>query len=405
MSDLATTSRVQLAYVKETIFGQTPTTGNSKALRMTGESLTYNLSKEVSNEINALRSSASSVPTKAEVSGSVNAEISFAEYDELMAAALQGTWATLGAAGVSTPVDLTFTTTKITAASAPTGSSAFTNLQPGQWFMVKGTGANAAKLFRVSKTVATTATEITLDVNTPATAGTMTAANLMASRLSNGVTQPSFTLERQIPEVGEYFAYSGATVSSMKIKVAKSALSTLEFGFMGAGVENAQVSVLPGALAPSKAYDIMSGVSGTVCTVLADGAPIAGTYVTSVDLNYDNALRHQGALCKLASVGVGSGTIKCEGNAELYFASGAKFFSDFVTNKKIEFVFTSFDTSGNGYVFTLPACTVDKYEVTAGGKDQELMAKIMVTGLYDAANANPNLRKVLIIDRIGDAMS
>lgn len=404
MAKLASTSRVQLAYIKETVFGQTPTVGNGSALRFTGESLSYTLSKESSNEINAFRSVSSMVPTKAETSGSVNAELTYAEYDPFLAAALQDNFVTMGAAGVGTSTDLTFTTTTITAATAPTGSSAFTSLQPGQYFTVKGTGTNAGKVFRVSKTVAPTTTVITLDAATPATAGVVTAGNVAAARLSNGVTQPSFTLERQISEVGEYFNYKGMTVSSFKLNIAQGSITTCEFAFMGTQASNTQVTAMPGTLQASKAYDIMSGVSGTACSVLVDGAALTGTYVTSLALNYDNALRSQGAICNLAAVGIGSGTIQCTVDVEFYFASGAKFFSEFVANKEIEFGFTAFDTTGNGYVFTLPAANVATYEVTAGGKDQDLAVKVQLNAMYDAANTNAALRKVLFIDRLGDAV-
>lgn len=405
MPQLASTSRVQLAYIKETVFGQTPTTGNGVALRFTGESLTFTLSKESSNEINAFRSVSSMVPTKAETAGSVNAELTYAEYDPLLAAALQDNFVAYGTNGAGTSADLTFTATTITAAAAPTGTSAFTNLVAGQYFMVKGTGTNANKIFRVSKTVAPSATVITLDPATPGTIGNVTGGAVSAARLSNGVTQPSFTIERQIPEVGEYFNYKGMTVSSFKLNIAQGAITTCEFAFMGTEAKNTQVTALPGSLQASKAYDIMSGVSGTACSVMVGGTALTGTYVTSLALNYDNALRSQGAICNLSAVGIGSGTIQCTVDVELYFASGAKFFSDFVANNEIEFAFTAFDTAGNGYVFTLPAANVATYEVTAGGKDQDLAVKVQLNGMYDAANATASLRKVLFIDRLGAAVA
>jgi hypothetical protein len=81
---LASTSRVQVRYIKETTLGTTPTVGTAKNLRITGESLTFALTKETSQELNAYRAATSVVPTQAEASGSLNFELSYAEYDPLL---------------------------------------------------------------------------------------------------------------------------------------------------------------------------------------------------------------------------------------------------------------------------------------------------------------------------------
>ena len=70
----------------------------------------------------------------------------------------------------------------------------------------------------------------------------------------------------------------------------------------------------------------------------------------------------------------------------------------------MEIAFTAFDVDGNGYVFTLPKANISSYSLNAGGKDQDLMASISVTGLLDLGNVDPTLRKVLIIDRVGAAL-
>ena len=401
---LASTSRLQLSYIKEVTFGVTPVAGTVRKLRITGESLNFTVSKETSSEINDSRSSSSRIPTSAEAAGGVQAEMQFAEYDPFIEATLQSTFVGIGGTGVSTAFEATITATDITATVAPTGTSAFTTLQPGQWFTLSGTSsANDGKLFRVSKVTAPTTTVITLDPGTPAIAGgPFAATKVLAARLTNGVTQPSFTLERTISDVGEYFSFRGMTASSMSLNIASGSLSTVEFSFMGKDSAQDNATLLPATVTDSQSYQIMSGVSGTTCALWAKGAPLAGTFINSISFSYDNSLRQQTALCALGAIGIGSGQINCTADIEVYFASGATFYQELIDNSNIEIAFTSYDAQGNGYIFTLPAANVSSYTVNAsGGSDSDLMASISLTALRDAANPVPALRKVVFIDRVG----
>ena len=82
---LASSSLVQVRYIKEASFGVTPVAGNPKNLRITGESLNFSLSMSSSDEINAYRAVTSMIATSAEASGSINAEMQFGEYEDLIA--------------------------------------------------------------------------------------------------------------------------------------------------------------------------------------------------------------------------------------------------------------------------------------------------------------------------------
>lgn len=403
---LASSSLVQVRYIKESVFGTTPVAGNPKNLRITGESLQFSLSKSSSEEINAYRAVTSMIATSAEASGSLNAEMQFGEYDDLMAGVLQSTWSAFGTNGIGVAFSATLTSTTITASAATTGTSLFTLLKAGQWFTLDGTGtANDGKMFRVSKVTPPTSTVITLDTGTPATVGGPYAATVLkVSRLSNGTTQPSYTIERASTDTGEFFAFRGMTPSSLKLSISSGSLSTMEFAFMGRDAVAANATTLPGVPVASQAFPIMSGVSGTACALWAKGAPLAGTFVNSISLSYDNTLRAQSAICSLGSIGIGSGTINVTADLEVYFASGRAFYDEFLSNANMEIAFTAFDTQGNGYIFTLPQANISSYSLNAGGKDQDLMASISVTGLLDLGNADAALRKVMFIDRIGAAL-
>ena len=407
MTTLASTSLAQLRYIEETTYGEIPVAGNPKELRMTGESLDFTIDKVNSEELNADRANTDMIAVNASTSGNIEAELSFAEYDDFFRAGLMGAWAPYGVAGIGTSFEATVTATTITATVAPTGASAFTNLLPGQWFKLGGTStANDTRLFRVSKTTPPTSTVITLDTNTPGVAGGPYAATVLkAARLSNGKQLRTFVLEKNYSDVSEFFAYRGQAVSSFSLNMSSGAITTLSFSMMGRDAVADNTTMLPGTPIASTTNRVMSGVSGESCALWADGAPITGTFINSIALNYDNALRAQNALCSLGSVGIGLGTINATLDVEMYFTSGRTFFDDFLGNTNQELSFTAMDTEGNGYVFTVPKANVSTYAVQAGGRDSDLMVSVQFTGLLDKANAVAANRKVIFIDRVGTALA
>jgi hypothetical protein len=90
---------------------------------------------------------------------------------------------------------------------------------------------------------------------------------------------------------------------------------------------------------------------------------------------------------------------------QMYFAEGAQFFSNFTGNTAQEMIFSSVDSSGNAYVFTLPAANVAGYKVNAGGKDADLLVDVDFTALMDTSATSSTYQKVIAIDRCGVAPS
>ncbi len=406
MPTLASSSLVQVRYIVEATFGVIPVTGNPKELRVTGESLDYTITKEASKEINSTRTISSVTSVTAAASGGINAEFSYQEYDDLIAATLQSTWTVFGTAGISGAASsVAATATTLTAAVATAGADSWATLAKGQWFRyTHPTTANDGKLFRVSPTVAPTTTVITLDTSTPASVVADTAgAKIATSRLTHGTTQSSYTIERAATDISQFLAYAGMTPSKMTVDVASGALTTISFDFMGKDATRGAVTSLPGTPVASYNYDVASGVSGTSCQLWEGGAPITGTFVKSVSLSYDNALRSQEAICSLGAVGIGSGTINITGSLSVYFADGT-LFDKFKANTNSSIIFPSLDTLGNGYVFSLPVANISSWKVAAGSKDADLMVDLQFIGLRDASNADATLRKAFFIDRVGSVI-
>lgn len=405
MPTLASTSRVQLAYILESVFGVTPGGGNGSFLRITGESLDYAITKEMSKELRADRSISSVVPVAAQAAGGFNFHLNYGEYDPFLASLLESTYTVFGTAGESgAGSTVAFLAATLTASVATAGADSWATLAKGQFFRVNAPAdPNDGKVLRVSLITAPTTTVITLDTSTPAVVSAgVVGVKLQASRLTNGVTQTSFTLEKQMADVTQVLTYKGMTPSKMSLKIASGALTDGTFDFVGKAGVRGTTTALPGSLVASKTFDIHNGATG-VGVLWEGGVPLTSTYLKSITIDYDNALRPQAAISQLPLVGVGSGTIQLKGSFEAYFADGA-LYDKFLSNAYTSLIVSSQDASGNGYVFTMPRVSLMNSKITAGAKDQDLMATFDYMALSDDSNAIVGLRRTLFIDRLGAAL-
>lgn len=408
----AAANRVQLAYVPESTFGTIPTTGNPYALRTTGESLKFALTKESDKEINPTAQLTSSTTTFGQADGDIKVHVQYAEYDRFLAGLCRSSWSAYGTNGVGTTFSASVTAgtlgtvaSVVTAGAAPTGSSAFSNLQPGQWFKINMPGdPNDGKIVRVSTSVATTTTTVTLDVNTPLAASTSVAGSSIAtSRLTNGTTLQPFSIEKQMLDVGQYHTFRGMNVSKFSTSFASKALTEGTFTFIGKDMLANTSTQLTGAVAASNTYDIQNGVRG-LGQLWEGGAPLTSTSIKSITLDIDSNLRAQDAAGTLGLVGVGIGTFKVSGKLTIYFATGA-LFTKYLNDTYTSFTVQTTDTAGNGYVITIPKAMLSNGQVLAGGQDTDMMAEFDYTAYADKTNAVAALRQTIFIDRVGAAVA
>lgn len=399
---LASSSLVNLRAIKEATFGVTPASGNPTVLRFTSESLSYDITKKSSDQITSKRTVSSAVPIDAKANGSVGQEVHYAGIEPFMESALMSTFTEFGTNGVGAAS----TSTAITATTiTQVGGTSFATLKKGQWFRLTSSGTNNGKIFRVSPSAADpTATVINLDTNTPGTINaTEGAVVVQAARLTHGTTQSSWTIERENSDIAVFMAYKGMTASKMSMKVASGSLSTINFDFMGQSALESATTLLPGSPVAAPTYDIHSGVAGATNAIWMDGVPIAGTYVKSVSLDFDNALREQGAIGTLGAVGIGAGSINCTASVEVYFAN-KDLFTKYRQNTNSSLIFSSTDASGNGYIFTIPVANIASWKSNAGGNGSDQMISMTLTALSDDSNADAALQKLLFVDRIGLAV-
>jgi hypothetical protein len=401
MPTFADTSRVQMRYILESTFGTIPVAGNPSNLRMTGESLEQSISGDSSKEIRPDRQKSGFNQLNAAAGGGVNFELSYIEFDPLLEAVLQGTWAKYGTNGVGSTFTADFAATTITASVAPVGANAFTTLTKGQWFkLVAPTHANNGKYFRISSSVAPTSTVITVDAATPLATGTgVTLCTVGTSRLMNGTTMRSFTFEKEFNDVAQFFAYRGMNLNTMSLAMQSGSFVTGAFGLMGKdGVRNAATQ-MPGSPVASQTFNVMSAVSG-IGNIMEGGSNLTGTFIKSLNMQIDNKLRARDAIGNLGAVSVGSGTLEVTGTMEVYLADGTlydKFQNVTASSINVRVV----DPAGNGYVIQIPNINYKDAKVQAGSKDQDAMISLPFDATLDSSTGSTG--KTLIIDRVGIA--
>lgn len=392
---LASSNRAQVRFIPEATFGVTPTTGNCINLRATGESLAYEIQTTTSQEIRADRQITDVVQTGASTSGGVNFELSYKEYDPFIEAVLQGTWKHYGTEGVGVAASVTLDSTAgtLTWSVAPTGTSALSELEVGQWFKLIAPGDPANNAFL--KLASRTSTSITVTTGTPIPgtgSRSVAATQIKSSRVKNGTVQRSFSIEKEFADVSQFFLYKGMTASKMSLQFQSGSILGGNFDFMGTVSVRADATQLPGTPVTSQTFDVMNAVSG-VGSIYEAGVPLAGTFIKSLNLDVDNALRGQDAIGTMGFVGIASGTVSVGGAVEMYLADGTMY-DKLVNNTSSSLSWFVRDGSGNGYVYTAEKVKFSGGGVTAGGLNQDVMLSMNWQGLMDSTG------KTISIDRL-----
>ena len=415
MPTLAASNRTQVAYLLE---GTYPSqfgvlqAGNGNLVRITGESLDYQVKTEQSKEIRSDRQVTDTLPVGASAQGGFNFEMSYKEFDWAIEGIAQNTFTAFGTAGIGSGVaTLTLAAGTITAGIAPTGNDAFTNLQKGQWFTIRpAVGATQTvkdyfngRAWRVSTVTAPTSTVITLDtatqINTTIAGTSLSNAQIGSSRLVNGTTMKSYSIEVGHLDINQFRQYLGMIPSKMDLKIGVGSIITGSFDFMGKSMNIAGTTGM-GTVVASQTYTPANAVKG-VFDIFENGASItASTYIKSADLSFDNTLRAQEAVGVFGNAGVAAGTLKVTGKLELYFAD-ATLYTKFLNNTETSLSIPVLDKDGNGYVFFFPRVKYTSAKTNSTGLDQDDMLSMDFMALMDTSATSATYQKTFSIFRVG----
>jgi hypothetical protein len=396
MSKFADTSNTALAYAVEATFDVAPTAGYS-LLRNTSESFNTSIERADSDEITDSRQYSGSAQVSGSSSGSVGFQLSYGEYDPFLEAVLQSSG--FSSAYSDTIVDISSKVCEVTSTA---------NLKVGM--LVKLTGLTVSTQDGVFTIGAIPdATHFTV-VETLSDEGSSTVAATHGGSAFNEKTDRSFTFEKNLPADGDdhFFIFSGQKASSLSLSMTTGSIISGDIGFMGATPAASATSKDGDGYTASLTNELMNSVSNvkglSLHSIASNGTAtlVTDTTFQELSVSIDNNLREQPGIGSLFSQGIGSGRIKVEASATMYFAN-REIYDQFLTNGTMQLRFQltdSKDAYGNRYGFVLPQLKIASYEAAATGADSDIMATISFTGEEDVLSGTASS---IVITRIPSA--
>lgn len=389
----------QLRYITETVIGTTPVAGNGVNLRNVGQSLKAAVATTTSKEIRSDRLSTGLTRTDLNVDGGFNFELSGKEYDPFIEGLLGSAFTHYGTAGLGAVFGLTTAALLITAAVAPTTTSAFALITANSWIkVIPPVGATqvikdyfADRWFKVASNTTTT---LVLDASTPITGvglGLTAAAGyaISQSTVQNAATlSRGFTLEYAMTDIAQFLPFTGMRVDKMDLDVQVGSIITGSFGFMGQGHGGmVAATTLPGTPIASQSCDVMNAVAD-VGLLYENGVNLltAGSFIKSVKLSISNGMRAQKAVGVYGNVGVGLGELAITGTLECYVQDGALYTKWFTgVNTSLAFGFS--DAAGNGYLIELEKVSFKDGGLNPGGQTADAMLSLPFQAFYNPTTA------------------
>ena len=201
--------------------------------------------------------------------------------------------------------------------------------------------------------------------------------------LKNGVEEHSYSIEKALLDIDEYFMFTGMMVNGLTLTLATSSIAKGSFDFLGAGAALTQ-STGATAVTAATATDIMNCM-GNVAS-LKEGSSLttlAGIYVQELSFSIANNLRpvYQIGSNIIGDIAVGKQDIT--GTLNVYFAND-RLFDQFLAGSGTAIEFTIEDAAGNSYTILFPNVKFESESVVAPGQDQDVIETLTWRALYDA---------------------
>ena len=382
----ATSNRTGLHYVPEVTVGTTPATPALVELRYTGEGINFGVETAVSDEIRSDRQITDLVPVTQSSSGNADFELSFAEYDPFLEAALFGDFSTT--VGVDAEVTIAATATEIT-----DSGSGFGNIVVGQWIKVQGFTATANNI--VYRVTAAAAGALTTDPSPPTVETAGQAVTVTGQMLRNGTTVKSFTLQKRFNDATavQYNNFTGMHVNGMSMNFENGAILTGSMDFIGYTGDLTTTQFSGATNVGASTNDVMNSVSN-LQNIEFDDVDTTGCTITSMTVDIANNLRAQNAIGSLAACGIGVGRFEVTGSISLYFEDETEY-NKYTGNTAFKLSMRAEDGTGKAYVITAPRIKYESMTLASGGTDQDVILESSWRALRDATTDS-----TLQIDRL-----
>lgn len=319
---MSSSNLVRVAFIKESVYGETPGAGNFEQARFTSDSLSGSPETTESQQIRVDRYSSGQVVTGLTVGGDINFELAKEDaIDLFFESAMYSSWV----ADTPIAVDLTLDTTAKTITRAS-----------GDWNSDVAVGdvvsliafSNTENNTEVMIVAINSATEVkyagTEDIVDEVGSGT---SFVVADKMSIGTTKSSFSIEKAFLDLtSKAIIYKGMICSGFSIAATYGEIITGSFTFSGNSYQtvNAAIDFITNGRTINGAATTNS-LNGSVdmpfLVSSAVGALDEATFcIQSVEISLNNNLTAQTCIGEAAPIDYSAGTAQIEVNISAYFS-------------------------------------------------------------------------------------
>lgn len=210
--------------------------------------------------------------------------------------------------------------------------------------------------------------------------------------LKQGVTVPTFGIEKGFTDLPQYIEYVGCAVNTLAISISTDAIITGTLGIVGAGVLNDPAyAANPAVASPTapKYTEPFVSFDGEVFI----GANNACGLITGIDFTIDNGITANYTICTPEAASLTPDRFNVTGTLTMLFESAAelnKFVSETTSSLKI----TLTDADENGLEFSFP-----KIKYTGGDVSVSGGGVIPISLPFQALYDDDDVKSTLVITR------
>ncbi len=384
---MSSSNQVRLAFIEESVYGETPGAGNFSTARFTSDSLSGTPDTTVSQQIRTDRLSSGQVVTGLTLAGDVAGELAKEDsVDSFIESAMFSTWATVVAVNADLDVNASLNTlTRATgdfAAEVAVGDilelTGFTNATNNVEVMVASiTSALVISIIVPKNMVTESSTGNTFQV---------------ADKIDIGTTKKSFSIEKAFLDLTDKaINYRGMICSNMTMSIAYGNIVNYTFSFSGNGYEPVALAadfMTDGrTINPAATTNSMNGsIDMSFLANSSTGTLINTDFcIQSIDFGLNNNLTPQTCIGETAPKDYSEGTAEIETTITAYLSNDNwNLINKKLTQEPFSLGFIIKNVDGY-YGFFLPAVQISGDDPVSAGINQDVI--VTFTGAAKVGSA------------------
>lgn len=394
---MSSSNLVRIAFIPETVYGETPAVGDFFSARFTSDSLSGTPETTESQQIRTDRLSSGQVVTGLTLSGEISGELSKEEaIDLFIESAMHSSWVSSVAVNADLDIDATLRT--ITRASGDFNA----DVVVGDIISLTGfTNVSNNTEVMVTRIISATQIGFAGPADVLVTENSTGNSFKVADKIEIGVTKKSFSIEKAFLDLSDKaINYKGMIVSTMSMNIAYGDIINYSFGFSGNDYKpvNAAVDFLTDGrtITPAATTNSMNGsidmqflAEGSTGTVIE-----TGFCIQSVEFSLNNNLNPQNCIGRTAPKDYTSGTAQIENSISAYLSDeNWNLLGKKLTQESFELGFIVKNVDGF-YGFFMPAVQISGDDPASAGINTDV-----ILSLTGTSKVGPNGEKSLVIYR------